>query len=148
MIMKFLSIVFALLCAANAGAQNIERINPEGMTQPTAYSHLVKVDNLLFIAGQVAVDGDGNIVGEGDMSAQVRQVYKNLQTVLASAGADFSNVVKINIFTTDVDSFRESIAVHRKYFGEQPPTSTLVQIDRLARPVFLVEIEAIAIAPE
>ena len=146
--MKFLSIVIALLFAASAGAQNIERINPEGMTQPTAYSHLVKVDNLLFIAGQVAVDGDGNIVGEGDMAAQVRQVYKNLRSVLASAGADFSNVVKINIFTTDIDSFRESIAVHLEHFGEHPPTSTLVQIDRLARPIFLVEIEAIAIAPD
>ncbi len=145
--MKFLSTVIALLFAANVGAQSIERINPEGMTQPTAYSHLVKVDNLMFIAGQVAVDGDGNIVGEGDMSAQVRQVLENLQTVLASQGADFSNVVKVNIFTTNIDSFLESSAVRREYFGDHPPTSTLVQIERLARPVFLVEIEAIAIAP-
>ena len=148
MIMKFLSTVITLLFAANAGGQNIERINPEGMTQPTAYSHLVKVDNLLFIAGQVAVDGDGNIVGEGDMSSQVRQVLENLQTVLASQGADFSNVVKVNIFTTDIDSFRKSSAVRREYLGDHPPTSTLVQVERLARPVFLVEIEAIAIAPE
>jgi len=145
--MKFLSTVIALLFAATVGAQSIERINPEGMTQPTAYSHLVKVENLLFIAGQVAVDGDGNIVGEGDMSAQVRQVLENLQTVLASQGADFSNVVKVNIFTTDIDSFRESSAVRREYLGDHPPTSTLVQIERLARPAFLVEIEAIAIAP-
>jgi len=146
--MKFLSTVIALLFAANVGAQSIERINPEGMTQPTAYSHLVKVDNLLFIAGQVAVDGDGNIVGEGEMSAQVRQVLENLQTVLASQGADFSDVVKVNIFTTDIDSFLESSAVRREYLGDHPPTSTLVQIERLARPVFLVEIEAIAIAPD
>ncbi len=145
--MKFLSTVIALLFAANVGAQSIERMNPEGMTQPTAYTHLVKVDNLLFIAGQVAVDGDGNIVGEGDMSTQVRQVLENLQTVLASQGADFSNVVKVNIFTTNIDSFLESSAVRREYFGDHPPTSTLVQIERLARPVFLVEIEAIAIAP-
>ena len=146
--MRFLSTVIAFLFAANAGAQNIERINPEGMTQPTAYSHLVKIDNLLFIAGQVALDGDGNVVGEGDMSAQVRQVLENLQSVLASEGADFSNVVKVNIFTTDIDSFRESSAVRREYLGDHPPTSTLVQIERLARPVFLVEIEAIAIAPD
>jgi reactive intermediate/imine deaminase len=148
MMMKFFSTVIALMFTANAGAQDIERINPEGMTQPTSYSHLVRYDKLLFIAGQVAVDGGGNVVGEGDMAAQVRQVYRNLQTVLASAGADFSDVVKITIFTTDVDSFRESIAVHREHFGEQPPTSTLVQIERLARPVFLVEIEAIAISPD
>ena len=145
--MKFLSIV-ALLFAANAGAQNIERINPEGMTQPTAYSHLVKYDNLMFIAGQVAVDGDGNVVGVGDMAAQFRQVLENLKTVLASEGADFSNVVKINIFTTDVDRLRDSMAVRSEYFGDHAPASTLVQIDRLARPVFLLEIEAIAIAPD
>ncbi len=146
--MKFLSIVTALMLAASAAAQDIERINPEGMTQPTAYSHLVKYDNLLFIAGQVALDGDGNVVGEGDMAAQFRQVLENLKSVLASEGANFSNVVKINIFTTDVDTLRQNMAIRSEYFGEHAPASTLVQIDRLARPVFLLEIEAIAIAPD
>ncbi len=146
--MKFTVIWIALLTTNHAIAQNIERINPEGMTQPSTYSHLVKYDQLLFIAGQVAVDGEGNIVGEGDMTAQVRQVLENMKSVLASEGTDFSNVVKINIFTTDIDSFRESSAVRREYFGDHPPTSTLVQVVRLARPVFLVEIEAIAIAPD
>jgi reactive intermediate/imine deaminase len=146
--MKLLSTVIALLLASSAGAQKIERINPEGMTQPTAYSHLVKYDNLLFVAGQVALDGDGNIVGEGDMAAQFRQVLENLKTVLASEGADFSNIVKINIFTTDVDTLRQNMSIRSEYFGEYAPASTLVQIDRLARPVFLLEIEAIAIAPE
>jgi reactive intermediate/imine deaminase len=146
--MKLLSTVIALLLASSAGAQEIERINPEGMTQPTAYSHLVKYDNLLFIAGQVALDGDGNVVGEGDMAAQFRQVLENLKTVLASEGADFSNIVKINIFTTDVDTLRQNMSIRSEYFGEYAPASTLVQIDRLARPVFLLEIEAIAIAPE
>ncbi len=102
----------------------------------------------MFIAGQVAVDGEGNVVGEGDMVAQVRQVLENMKTVLASAGADFSNVVKINIFTTDIDRFRNARDVRQEYFRGHPPASTLVQIERLARPVFLVEIEAIAIAPE
>lgn len=145
--MRIASIVL-LLAAASASAQVIERSNPEGMTQPTAYSHLVKYDNLMFIAGQVALDGDGNVVGEGDMAAQFRQVLENLKTVLASEGADFSNVVKINIFTTDVDSLREHIAIRSEYFGDFAPASTLVQIERLARPVFLLEIEAIAIRPD
>jgi 2-iminobutanoate/2-iminopropanoate deaminase len=144
--MKILSIV-VLLAATNASAQLIERINPEGMTQPTAYSHLVKYDNLMFIAGQVALDEQGNVVGEGDMAAQFRQVLENLKTVLASEGADFSNIVKINIFTTDVDGLRQHMAVRSEYFGDYAPASTLVQIDRLARPVFLLEIEAIAIKP-
>ncbi len=138
----------AVLCATTVSAQQIERKNPEGMTQPTGYHHLVKAGNLMFIAGQVALDGDGNVVGEGDMVAQVRQVLENMKTVLASEGADFSNVVKINIFTTDIDRFRAASDVRREYFRENPPASTLVQIERLARPVFLVEIEAIAIAPE
>ena len=146
--MKRLAVLLAILYGATASAQEIVRKNPEGMTQPTGYHHLVKAGNLLFIAGQVALDGEGNVVGEEDMVAQVRQVLENMKTVLASAGADFSNVVKINIFTTDIDRFRNARDVRREYFHGNPPASTLVQIERLARPVFLVEIEAIAIAPE
>jgi enamine deaminase RidA (YjgF/YER057c/UK114 family) len=82
------------------------------------------------------------------MAAQFRQVLENLKTILASQGADFSNVVKINIFTTDVDRLREHLAIRSEYFGDHAPASTLVQIERLARPVYLLEIEAIAIAPE
>lgn len=146
--MKFISTCIALFITTGASAQDIERINPEGMTQPTAYSHLVKYDKMLFIAGQVAMDGDGNVIGEGDMAAQLRQVFENLKSVLASEAADFSNIVKINIFTTDIDALRQSFDIRGEYFGEHSPASTLVQIDRLARPVFLVEIEAIAIAPD
>jgi reactive intermediate/imine deaminase len=146
--MKSVFVCFALLIPTAALAQDIERSNPAGMTQPTAYSHLVTFDRLMFIAGQVALDGDGNVVGEGDMAAQIKQVFENMKSVLASKGADFSNVVKINIFTTDIDSLRESFGIRSEYFGEHAPASTLVQIERLARPVFLVEIEAIAISPE
>jgi reactive intermediate/imine deaminase len=145
--MKFWSIV-VLVLAASASAQEIERINPAGMTQPTNYSHLVKYDKLMFIAGQISIDGDGNPVGEGDMRAQFRQVLENLKTILASESADFSNVVKINIFTTDVDALRQHLDLRAEYFGDYAPASTLVQIDRLARPVYLLEIEAIAIAPD
>lgn len=148
--MRITIVCLVLLLAATtaAEAQEIERSNPEGMTQPTNYNHLVKAGNLLFIAGQVALDGDGNVVGEADMRAQVRQVFENLKTVLASEGADFSNVVKINIFTTDIERFRDAADVRREYMGDDPAASTLVQIERLARPVFLVEIEAIAVLPE
>ena len=146
--MRFLSIFVAVIISAGAGAQEIERINPAGMTQPARYTHLVKYDNLMFIAGQISIDGDGNPVGEGDMGTQFRQVLENLKTILASEGADFSNVVKINIFTTDIDALRQHLGIRSEYFGEHAPASTLVQVDRLARPVYLIEIEAIAIAPE
>ena len=146
--MRIPVLAITTLFAVNTYAQDIVRMNPDGMTQPTAYTHLVMHDRIMFIAGQVALDGDGNVVGEGDMSAQVRQVFENLKTVLSSQRADFSNIVKINIFTTDIDRFREAAGIRVEYFGDIAPASTLVQIDRLARPVFLVEIEAIAIAPE
>jgi reactive intermediate/imine deaminase len=143
-----LTLTLALATAPAAFGQGIERINPEGMTQPTAYHHVVKVGSLLFIAGQVAFDSKGKLVGENDMRAQVRQVLENLKAVLASQGADFSNVAKINIFTTDIDRFREAADVREEYFRGNPPASTLVQIVRLASPGLLVEIEAIAALKE
>lgn len=136
-----------LSLASPAVAQRIERINPEGMTQPSAYTHVVKVGELLFIAGQVAFDENGALVGADDMRAQLRQVLENMKRVLASQGADFADVVKINIFTTDIEAFRAASDVRAAYFTE-PPASTLVQIERLASPELLVEIEAIAVAPE
>lgn len=146
--MKHFPLVLAMgLGPAMAQGQTIERINPEGLTKPTTYSHVVKVGNLLFIAGQVAFDSAGNLVGENDMKAQVRQVLENLKTALASQKADFSNVVKINIFTTDVEAFLGSAEVRAEYFKGYPPASTLVQITKLARPGLMVEIEAIAALP-
>jgi len=146
--MKVTLLCLGALFAVAAGAQEIQRINPPGMTQPTAYSHVVRHDNLLFMAGQVALDADGNVVGAGDMQAQVRQVLENMRTVLASQGADFSNIVKITIYTTDIDAYRQTGDIREEYWQGIAPASTLVQIERLARPVFLVEIEATAIVSE
>ncbi len=135
-----------LLVTGVTNAQDIQRINPEGMSQPSAYHHVVRVDNVLFIAGQVGANASGEIA-EG-MEAQLRQVLENLKSTLSSQGGDFSNVVKINIFTTDVDAFLEAREVRQEYFEGHPPASTLVEVKRLARPAFLVEIEAIAILKE
>ncbi|MGI9203656.1 MAG: RidA family protein [Woeseiaceae bacterium] len=145
--MRRLALLSLLALGGIANAQEIERINPNGMTQPTAYSHLVKYGDLMFIAGQVALDDEGNVIGEGNMAAQYRQALENMKTVLASEGADFGDVVKITIFTTNIDEFREAASLRGEYFGDNAPASTLVQIQQLARPVFLVEIEAIAIKP-
>ncbi len=143
--------VFALICigalANIAAAHDVVRTNPEGMTQPSTYSHLAMHGNLMLIAGQVAADENGQIVGPGDMAVQYKQVLENLKTVLASQGADFSDILKITIYTTDIDAFRNARSVGAQYFAEHPPASTLVQIEQLARPVFLLEIEAIAIKP-
>jgi reactive intermediate/imine deaminase len=146
--MKATLFCITLLLGTIGNAQEIQRSNPDGMTQPTSYTHLVKFDRLMFIAGQVALDADGNVIGAGDMKAQVRQIMENLKTILAAEGADFSDIVKINTFTTDIETFFESGDIRREYFGSHAPAGTLVQVERLARPVFLVEIEAIAVSPD
>jgi reactive intermediate/imine deaminase len=146
--MKITLVCLTCFCAVSAEAQEILRINPDGMSQPTAYTHVVRHDNLLFLSGQVSADVDGNVIGEGDMSVQVRQVLENMKTVLASQGADFSNVVKVTIYTTDIDAYIQTGNIRREYWTEGAPASTLVQIERLARPAFLVEIEATAIVAD
>ena len=143
-----LAITAAALCVGGVSAQKIERINPPGLSTPTTYSHIVKVGDVLYIAGQVGADVQGKVVGPG-MVEQVEQVLKNLQTALKSQGADFSHVVKINIYTTDVEAFRapDAAAVRAKYFGANRPASTLVGVTRLASPDYKVEIEATAHLP-
>lgn len=139
------AIAFAI---ASVGAQAIQRINPPGLSTPTTYSHIVRVGNTLYIAGQVGADAQGKIAGPGIVE-QLEQVLKNLQTALKSQGADFSHVVKITTYTTDVDAYRapDAAAVRAKYFGANRPASTLVGISRLASPEFKVEIEATAVLP-
>lgn len=146
--MRTTMVSLALLLTASAGAQDIQRINPKGMTQPTAYTHVVRHDDLLFLSGQVSTDAKGNVIGQGDMGTQVRQVLENMKTVLASQGADFGNVVKITIYTTDIDAYLKTGDIRREYWTSGAPASTLVQVERLARPSFLVEIEATAVAPD
>ena len=101
----------------------------------------------VYISGQIALDKDGKVVGEGDMKAQAEQVFKNLQTALASAGATFKDVVKMNTYTTDMSQVQPIRDVRARYFGDTVPASTLVQVVHLARPEFMLEIEVIAIVP-
>ncbi|MFQ5860912.1 MAG: RidA family protein, partial [Dehalococcoidia bacterium] len=124
----------------------VERINPEGVAKPPGYSHVVKVGNTVYIAGQVARDLNGNPVGAGDFAKQTEEVFRNLKTCLASVGASISNLAKITILLTraeDVAAFRE---IRDRYLDPNNlPASTLMVISRLAHPDFLVEIEGIAV---
>ena len=146
--MRVLILTAILFTAQAASAQKIERINPPGLSTPTTYSHIVKADGVLYIAGQVGADAQGKVVGPG-MVEQLEQVLKNLQIALTSQGVNFSHVTKINIYVTDVDAFRapDAAAVRAKYFGTNRPASTLVGVTRLASPEYKVEIEAIAHLP-
>ena len=128
-----------------AGPQQIERVNPPGATQPGTYTHLVKAGNMIFMSGQVATNERRELVGKNDMRAQLRQVFENIKNLLASQGADFSNLVQVTIYTVSIDEFRKAADIREEYTGESPPATTLVQIDQLASPDYLIELAAIAV---
>ncbi len=111
------------------------------------YSHVVAVEGrrLIFIAGQLARDRHGNAVGKGDMRAQIRQVGENIKAALEAAGATLADVVKTATFVTDIEEYLKHVDVRMEYFGAALPTSTTVEVRRLAHPDFLVEIEAMAV---
>src|SRR3989440_9997326 len=133
-------------------AMKIDRIQPAGMNVriqqgKPAYSHVVTVtgpSKTIYIAGQLARDAEGNIVGPGDMRAQLEQTFKNLDACLKAAGATWADVVKTNTFVTDYQEFAKCSDVRMRYIGVASPSSTTVQISRLAQPEAMVEIELIA----
>ncbi len=129
-----------------------ENIFPEALSKRVVGGHVlyapvvsVVPGRLIFVAGLLARDAAGAIVGKGDMGAQIRQVGENLKSALAAAGASLSDLVRTQTFTTDIDEFFRHVDVRMEYFGAALPTSTTVEVRRLSHPDFLVEIEAIAV---
>ena len=127
-------------------------LEPDGLAHPLGqYSHVSRVAaaELLFVAGQVAVDEEGKLIGEGDFEAQMRQVFANLERALAAGGAGLRNVTKFTTYVVGAGHVDEFYRVRRELFaslfpdGRYPP-NTLVFIDRLVSPDFLIEIEAVA----
>jgi reactive intermediate/imine deaminase len=121
------------------------------MHKPFGYSHVVEVTGgrLIFLAGQVALDKDGKTVGEGDLRAQTEQVFANIGAGLAAVGADFSSLVKMTTYLTDMSQVAVLREVRDKYLdAANPPASTAVQVAGLARPEWLVEIEVVASLPD
>jgi len=124
----------------------IERIQPHGLQNSPLFTHVIKAGNTVYVAGQIAVGQDGQIVGRGDVTAQANQVFENLQKALAAVGADLSHLVKITIYATDA-GFRDPIRdVRQRYLGSPDPvTSTFVVVAGLALPELLVEIDGVAV---
>ena len=125
-------------------------INPKELSNPGTYTHVVVAEGkkVIFIAGQVALDASGQVVGKGDLRAQTRQVFENLKIALASADATFSDVVKMNTFIVNYKpEMRPALVEVRSQYlpKENPPASTLVGVTALAREDFLIEVEAIAV---
>jgi reactive intermediate/imine deaminase len=127
---------------------NFQLLIPETMPKSVGYSQVAAVSNgqIVFISGQVALDKSGNVVGNGDFRAQVQQVFENLKAAVEAAGGDFNDVIKLNTYVVDFSHLQEFREVRDKYINvKNPPASTAVQVSRLFRPEFLVEVEAVAV---
>ncbi|MQY05186.1 RidA family protein [Actinomadura macrotermitis] len=130
---------------------DIRQYTPAGLPPGPGYSHAVAVDvpgRLVVISGQVAVDAGGALVGRGDLRAQLHQIFTNLGTALAAAGAGWEHVVKLGYFLRDagqVAVVREVRAAHLPAGVE--PAATLVEVSRLVHEDMLAEIEAWAVVP-
>jgi enamine deaminase RidA (YjgF/YER057c/UK114 family) len=122
--------------------------NPETLFPPPGYSHVVEVTGgkLVFLAGQVALDKAGSLVGARNFAQQADQVFRNLRAAIESRGGTLKDIIKFTIFVTDTAHLPTLREVRDEHLADvkNPPASTLVQVSALFRAEFLIEIEAVA----
>jgi enamine deaminase RidA (YjgF/YER057c/UK114 family) len=123
---------------------------PDGVAPAAAYTHVVMgTGRFVAVSGQLALDEDGKLVGEGDPDAQAHQVFENLRRCLAAAGATFDHVVKLTFFVTDMAHMPAIRAARDAHIhAGRLPAASAVQVAALVRPEFLMEIEAYAVVGE
>ena len=126
-------------------------INPDAVAVPLKpyYSNCVRSDAgpLLWISGQVALDKDGKLLGEGDLRAQAVQVLENIKAILADSDASMDDIVKVTVYVTDIRAFNDIADIREKYFPKDGPSSVICEVSALAWPEFMIEIEAVAVVP-
>ncbi len=123
-------------------------LSPPGLAKPNGYSHAVDAPagRIVYVSGQVPLDADGELVGAGDVAAQTRQVFENLTTALAAAGASWADVVKLGYYLRDVGEIAAVRSIREEYVDpERLPASTLVEVSSLFRDDVLVEVDAVAV---
>ena len=126
---------------------NAKFINPPTMHQPTGYTHVVEVTEgrPIYIAGQIALDPTGALVGPGDIRAQTRQVFQNLQAALQAVGVGLEQVVKLTYYLVDATQLPVVREVRDEFLNtDQPPASTALEVRRLVRDDLLIEVDAVA----
>jgi enamine deaminase RidA (YjgF/YER057c/UK114 family) len=133
--------------------QKVQYINPDGLSKNPAFSQVVTTQGkgkTIYVGGQDAVNAQGEIVGKGDIAEQTEQVMKNLQTALSASGATFDNLIKLSIYIVQGQDLYRGFQASQKYLGnlKNPPAITGFFVAALARPDYLVEVEAIAFIPE
>jgi 2-iminobutanoate/2-iminopropanoate deaminase len=137
--------------AKRSGGGAVRFSNPSGLAKPlSTYSQVAEVTGgkLIFVAGQVGVDGDGKLVSKDDFRAQVEQVFKNIKAAVEASGGSMNTLVKTNYYVSEAVDPKEFPALREirdRYINTQaPPTSTFVVVKRLASPDYLIEVEAVA----
>ncbi|HEX2848115.1 MAG TPA: RidA family protein [Chitinophagaceae bacterium] len=130
----------------------IKMVNPSSVHTPKGYSHVAEINlgncTMLIISGQVALDGQGNLVGKDDVGKQAEQAFKNIRSCVTNAGGTMDNIVKLSYFILDASQVQKVRNARDKFINTaKPPASTLVQISKLFREDILIEIEATAIIP-
>ena len=126
---------------------NSTYMNPSGIADPSpsGFTAVVKAGNTVYIAGMVAQDENGNVVGAGDAEAQTRQIWRNIEVAVSAAGGSLADIVKTTTYVTGIEHAAAVRAVRGELFPSNPPTSTLLVISELANPAYVVEIESIAV---
>ena len=130
----------------------IARLNPPELGTPPGYSQIVEVaaGRIIFIAGQTALDREGQVVGKSDFAAQADQVFRNLGVALQASGCTASNLVKLTVFLTDMNNLASYREARKRFFATVAPPAapavTLVEVSKLYGADFMIEIEAIAAA--
>ena len=115
-----------------------------GLAEPLShYTDAVRFKDMLFISGLGAFDENGNVVGADDAVEQTRQIFRNMRLILDAAGADFCDILKVVVYVTDIKDLPHINPVRKQMFGEYRPSSTLVEVSRLALKEMKVEIEAV-----
>ncbi len=132
---------------------SVEYINPDGLNKNPAFSNVIVVSGhtkTVYIGGQDALDASGQIVGKGDLKAQVEQVLKNIEIALEAGGAKLEHIIKWNLYVVQGQSLREGYAAFQSIGVKQPnpPAISMAFVYGLANPDFLVEMDAVAVVPE
>lgn len=121
-----------------------QAIIPAGSAPPLApYSPGVRVGDTIYVSGVLAMDSDGNIVGEGDIKAQTRQVIESIKSVVEAGGGSVSDIAFNQIFLSDLANYAGMNEVYAEYFGNNPPARYCIKAD-LVKPEFLIEISSTA----
>ena len=127
---------------------NIEPYAAKSVYDPPIYAQAVKVSGaqtMLFIAGQVAYDKDGQPLHRGDFKAQARATLQALKAQVEAGGGTMQNIVKVNTYLTDIRHRADYGPIREEFFGKKMPAHTLVAVSALALPEYLIEVEAVAV---